>query len=404
MSSSDIISILLLVVSIILYLMLVASYCRLSLLSPHKTARIFGITSGKSKRHADLNLPFLNQDAFLPLLLLPLTLALAIACQITSFDEPHALLYYALSVLLIAILTLLVATRALLKATPQNYQGALSLRLRRWLLASYTSLIHLMPRRVRDFRLVDRHAPLQPSEPAPAATQEEMVKDILQFAGETVRDIMTPRLDIVDLDIRTPFNEVLRIIADNKYSRIPVYSVSRDNIVGILYIKDLLPYLHKPTNFRWSTLVRPHLCVPETKKIDNLLHEFQAQKIHMAIAIDEYGGVAGIVTLEDIIEEIVGEINDEYDDDRRPYVVLDDHSYIFDAKVSIPTFCKILLLDESLFDDYDADTLAGLLLSIVGDMPHKHQHINLHQLHFEILEVDERHISKVRLNIDQQPS
>jgi len=236
----------------------------------------------------------------------------------------------------------------------------------------------------------------------PKYKKENLLKGILQFRNETVKDIMTSRLDIVDIDIRTSFQEVLRLVSEDSYSRVPVYSGTKDNIVGVLYIKDLLPYLGKSDKFRWSFLIRPQLSVPETKKIDNLLREFQSKKVHIAVVIDEYGGVSGIVTLEDIIEEIVGEINDEYDDDRRPYVALSDNTFVFDAKTSLQDFCKLFDIDSTFFDDAegDADTIAGLLLDLFGDFPNKHQTIRFKQFEFEVLEVDERHISKVKVTVE----
>lgn len=261
------------------------------------------------------------------------------------------------------------------------------------------SLSRLMPPTIRNFKAETRVAGI--SKHNNADRKELMLKGILQFGKETVRDIMTSRVDVVDLDIKTPFSQVVRIIADDNYSRIPVFSGSRDNVVGILYIKDLLPYLDKPDSFRWSFLIRPNLCVPETKKIDNLLREFQERKIHIAVVVDEYGGVSGVVTLEDIIEEIVGEINDEYDDENNPYISLGNNSYIFDAKTSLQDFCKLFDLDTAFFDDVDgdSDTLAGLLLDLIGDFPQKHQKVSYRQFNFEILDVDERHISKVKVSL-----
>ena len=154
--------------------------------------------------------------------------------------------------------------------------------------------------------------------------ENNILEGIIRFGGETAKEIMTSRLDVVDLDLKTPFKDVLQCVVDNAYSRIPIYSGSKDNIKGILYIKDLLPHLNKGDNFRWQSLIRPAYFVPETKMIDDLLRDFQANKIHIAIVVDEFGGTSGIVTMEDIIEEIVGEINDEYDEEERTYVKLND--------------------------------------------------------------------------------
>lgn len=171
--------------------------------------------------------------------------------------------------------------------------------------------------------------------------ESNILEGIIRFGEETAKEVMTSRLDMVDLEINTPYSEVLKCIVENAYSRIPVYAESRDNIKGILYIKDLLPHLGKGDNFRWQTLVRPAYFVPETKMIDDLLRDFQANKIHIAIVVDEFGGTSGIVTMEDIIEEIVGEINDEYDDEERTYVKLNDRTYIFEAKPYCPIFIKL---------------------------------------------------------------
>lgn len=171
--------------------------------------------------------------------------------------------------------------------------------------------------------------------------ESNILEGIIRFGEETAKEVMTSRLDMVDLEINTPYSEVLKCIVENAYSRIPVYAESRDNIKGILYIKDLLPHLGKGDNFRWQTLVRPAYFVPETKMIDDLLRDFQANKIHIAIVVDEFGGTSGIVTMEDIIEEIVGEINDEYDDEERTYVKLNDRTYIFEAKPCCPIFIRL---------------------------------------------------------------
>ena len=204
--------------------------------------------------------------------------------------------------------------------------------------------------------------------------ESNILEGIIRFGEETAKEVMTSRLDMVDLEINTPYSEVLKCIVENAYSRIPVYAESRDNIKGILYIKDLLPHLGKGDNFRWQTLVRPAYFVPETKMIDDLLRDFQANKIHIAIVVDEFGGTSGIVTMEDIIEEIVGEINDEYDDEERTYVKLNDRTYIFEAKTLLSDFYKIMKADPALFEkvEGDADTLAGLLLEIKGEFPVLH--------------------------------
>ncbi len=231
------------------------------------------------------------------------------------------------------------------------------------------------------------------------ADEQQMLKGIIRFGGEMAREVMTPRVDMVDLDVKTPFPEVIQCIVENNYSRIPVYAGNEDHITGILYIKDLLPHLNKPANFRWQTLVRPATFVPETKMIDDLLRDFQAQKVHIAIVVDEFGGTSGLVTLEDIIEEIVGEINDEYDEEERTYTRLNQNTYIFEAKTLLSDFRKIMQLDDNALDDVagDADTLAGLLLEIKGEFPQEHERIRHGRFTFEIMEMDERRIVKIKV-------
>ena len=210
---------------------------------------------------------------------------------------------------------------------------------------------------------------------------------------------MTSRVDIVALDINTPFPEVLKCIVENNYSRIPVYQGTQDNIKGVLYIKDLLPHLGKPTSFRWQSLIRPPYFVPETKMIDDLLRDFQSNRVHMAIVVDEFGGTSGLVTMEDIIEEIVGEISDEYDDEEKPYQRLNQNTYIFEAKTLLADFMKILDLDDDYFEEVEgeADTLAGLLLELKGEFPQLHEKITYKSFSFEIMEMDERRIVKVKV-------
>ena len=226
------------------------------------------------------------------------------------------------------------------------------------------------------------------------AEEQNMLEGIIRFGGEMAKEIMTPRMDIVDLDMKAPYPDVLRCIVESNYSRIPVYADSRDNIKGVLYIKDLLPHLNKPANFRWQSLIRPPYFVPETKMIDDLLGDFQKNKVHIAIVVDEFGGTSGIVTMEDIIEEIVGEINDEYDEDERQYVRLNANTYVFEAKVLLTDFFRIMKLDDDFFEEVEgeADTLAGLLLEIKGEFPELHEIIKYKNYCFEVLGMDDRRI------------
>lgn len=234
--------------------------------------------------------------------------------------------------------------------------------------------------------------------------ETNILQGIIRFGGETAKEVMTSRLDMVDLNIKVPFKEVMQCVIDNAYSRIPIYGNSRDEIKGILYIKDLLPHLNKNDNFRWQSLIRPAYFVPETKMIDDLLRDFQANKIHIAIVVDEFGGTSGLVTMEDIIEEIVGEIQDEYDEEERPYVKLDDGSYIFEAKTSLGDFCKIIKIDNDVFEQIagDADSLAGLLLELKGEFPALHEVLKYRDYNFEVLKMDDRRILKVKFTINEE--
>ena len=238
------------------------------------------------------------------------------------------------------------------------------------------------------------------------AEEAGMLKGIIRFGGEMAKEIMTSRVDIVDLDIKASFNDVLACIVANNYSRIPVYQDTQDNIKGVLYIKDLLPHLGKPQGFRWQTLIRPAYFVPETKMVDDLLRDFQSNKVHIAIVVDEFGGTSGIVTMEDILEEIVGEINDEYDDEEKPYQRLNQNTYIFEAKTLMSDFTKILGLDDDYFEtiEGEAETLAGLLLEIKGDFPAQGERIEYKRFTFDVMEVDQRRIVKVKVILHDKPS
>ncbi len=253
----------------------------------------------------------------------------------------------------------------------------------------------------RQLSIDDLEQALELTDKSDIKDEQSMLQGIIRFGDETAKEVMTSRQDIIDLDIRCSYDNVLKCIVDNNYSRIPVYQDNKDNIRGVLYIKDLLPHLSKLANFRWQSLIRPPYFVPETKKIDDLLREFQENKVHIAIVVDEFGGTSGIVTLEDILEEIVGEINDEYDEEEHNYTKLDANSYIFEGKTLLNDFTKILNLPDDEFDDVegDADSLAGLLLEIKGDFPAVHEILKYKRYTFEVLEIDERRISKVKVII-----
>jgi putative hemolysin len=232
----------------------------------------------------------------------------------------------------------------------------------------------------------------------------DILEGIIKFGNIQVVDIMTSRVDMVVVDIKTNYKKLLEIIIESGYSRIPVYSGTRDNIKGLLYSKDLLPHLDKPANFRWQSLVRQAYYVPETKKIDDLLNEFQENKVHLALVVDEYGGTSGLVTLEDILEEIVGDISDEYDNEELLFTKIDNHTFIFEAKILLNDFFKIAEIKE---DDFvkvteEVETLAGLILELKGDIPAKNERIDYGRYVFEIIAADNRRIKKVKLYIKDE--
>lgn len=231
--------------------------------------------------------------------------------------------------------------------------------------------------------------------------EKDILEGIVKFGNKDVSEIMKPRVDVVSIDIKTGFKEVIDIINNSGYSRIPVYIDSFDNVSGILYIKDILPHSHKANSFKWQTLIRPPFYVPDTKKISSLLEEFQKTKIHLAIVVDEYGGTSGIVTLEDILEEIVGDITDEFDEEENFFSKVSENEYVFDAKVLLGDFYRVINCNDTIFDDVkgDADTLAGLILEIKGEIPTLHEEIKCKQFMFTIEEVDNRRIKQIKVVI-----
>jgi putative hemolysin len=235
---------------------------------------------------------------------------------------------------------------------------------------------------------------------------EKLLKGIVNFGNINVSAIMCPRIDVTALDIKSGFDTVVPVIVESGFSRIPVYLGSFDSVKGILYAKDVLPYAGNPPNFKWQSLLRPPYFVPETKKINDLLKEFQTKKIHLAIVIDEYGGTSGIVTLEDILEEIVGEITDESDEEDVLFRKLDDKVYIFEGKIMLNDFCKILDIDENFFENVrgESETLAGLILELTGEIPQKGKSVDFMHFNFSIESADRRRIKEIRVEIKQDKS
>lgn len=231
--------------------------------------------------------------------------------------------------------------------------------------------------------------------------EKDILEGIVKFGNIDVSEIMTSRVDVIDVEIKSNYNKVLQVIIDSGYSRLPVFDETPDNVKGILYVKDLLAHLDEDADFKWQELIRKAYYVPETKMINDLLEEFQAQKIHMAIVVDEYGGTMGIVTLEDILEEIVGDISDELDDDEEFYTLMHDGSIVFEAKVLLNDFHKITGTDEELFAKVrgEAETLAGLILELKGQIPQKNDVIKFGKCVFTIVAADNRRIKKVQFEI-----
>ncbi|MCF0206375.1 MAG: gliding motility-associated protein GldE [Bacteroidales bacterium] len=230
----------------------------------------------------------------------------------------------------------------------------------------------------------------------------EMLEDIVNSSSLDVREIMTSRVDVFAIEYDAKFSKVIGDIVESGFSRIPIYEDNLDNIVGILYIKDVLAHIDNP-DFDWHTLIRPHFIVPETKMINTLLADFQSKKMHIAIVIDEYGGVSGIVTLEDILEEFVGEINDEFDTDEDTYKKHDDNTYEFDAKTSIVDFCKIVDVDYEIFQDTkgESETLAGMLLEVNQEIPPKGKATVVKGFEFVVTASNERRIKKIKVKLPE---
>lgn len=236
--------------------------------------------------------------------------------------------------------------------------------------------------------------------------EKKILQGIARFGDTEVKEIMKSRMDVTAVDISTGYKELLKMIIEAGYSRIPAYEDSFDNIKGILYIKDLLPHLHEEDVFNWRLLLRDALFIPENKRINDLLQEFQEKKIHMAIVVDEYGGTSGIVTLEDILEEIVGEISDEHDEPigEFEYTKLDDWNYIFEGKTSLNDLIKILNLEDDIFDKVrgDADSLAGLILELIQKMPERNEKTSYKNFTFTVKAVDKRRIKRVLVTLSEK--
>lgn len=230
---------------------------------------------------------------------------------------------------------------------------------------------------------------------------QKILQGIVKFGNTDVKQIMKPRVDVTAYEYGTGYKKLLEDITNFGFSRMPIYKETLDNIAGVLYTKDLLQYLDNADDFKWQEIIRPPFYVPENKKIDDLLREFQHKKIHLAVVVDEYGGTSGIVTLEDVIEEIVGEINDEFDDDDLTYSKLDDSNFVFEGKAHLNDVYRIIEIDGEEFEDVkgEADTLAGLIIEIEGRIPTKNEKIKFKNLTFTIESADNRKVKRVKITV-----
>ena len=230
---------------------------------------------------------------------------------------------------------------------------------------------------------------------------QKLLESIVKFGSIEVRQIMKPRMDMIALDTEMSYPEILKIILDNGFSRVPVFEENLDQVKGLLYIKDLLRHLNAEPDFKWTNLLRAPYFVPENKKIDDLLKEFQERKMHMALVVDEYGGTSGLVTMEDVLEEIVGDISDEFDDEAIIYSKLDDQNYVFEGKTPLNDFYRVLDIDGKEFDEErgDSDTLAGFLLEISGKFPDKNEEIDFLHYRFKVEGIDHRRIKQIKVTL-----
>jgi putative hemolysin len=231
--------------------------------------------------------------------------------------------------------------------------------------------------------------------------EQKILEGIVSFGNTDTKQVMSPRIDIFAIKIEESFMEIYPKIVEKGYSRIPVYKDNIDHIEGVLYIKDLIPHINKK-EFDWKTLLREPFFVPENKKLDNLLKDFQSMKSHLAIVVDEYGGTSGLVSLEDVIEEIVGDISDEFDDDEINFTQIDDKNYLFEGKINLKDFYRIIDVDEDLFENNkgEAETLAGFILEIVGNFPRRRQKIQFENCLFTIETVDKKRIKQIKVTLD----
>lgn len=293
---------------------------------------------------------------------------------------------------------------ALFMAKPLNFLIAIFKPISYLLISSTNFIDKKIKRKTHDISVEELSHAIDLTNDINSNEQEhQILKGIVKFGETSVKEIMTARVKVVSIEKDTPFDEVIRIILESGHSRIPVYEETFDKVLGVLYIKDIIPHINNEKDFNWNTLIRTPFFVPENKKLDDLLKEFQERKIHLAIIVDEYGGTSGIITLEDIIEEIVGEISDEFDTDDIVYSKLDDNTYIFDGNTTINDLAKIISLDEEILVEMrrEAETIAGLIIEVSGKIPQKNEKINFQNLSFVVEASDKRRIKRVKLIINR---
>jgi gliding motility-associated protein GldE len=293
---------------------------------------------------------------------------------------------------------------ALFMAKPLNFLIAIFKPISYLLISSTNFIDKKIKRKTHDISVEELSHAIDLTNDINSNEQEhQILKGIVKFGETSVKEIMTARVKVVSIEKDTPFDEVIKVILESGHSRIPVYEETFDKVLGVLYIKDIIPYINNEKDFNWNTLIRTPFFVPENKKLDDLLKEFQERKIHLAIIVDEYGGTSGIITLEDIIEEIVGEISDEFDTDDIVYSKLDDNTYIFDGNTTINDLAKIISLDEEILVEMrrEAETIAGLIIEVSGKIPQKNEKINFQNLSFVVEASDKRRIKRVKLIINR---
>ncbi len=273
-----------------------------------------------------------------------------------------------------------------------------------WMLVKSSGVVNRVVVKKRENLTADELSQALELTDVQAGDDKEMLEGILRFGDTTAGEIMTPRVDMTDIDIELSFDEVMKIVVETGYARIPVIEDSEDNIKGILYARDLLPYIDpdkRPEGFDWRSLLREAYFVPESRMIDDLLEDFRSRRIHMAVVIDEYGGTQGVVTLEDVLEEIVGDINDEYDDEDKTWRRLPDETYIFEGRTLLTDFFRVTGLDEADYEAVtrDCETLAGMILAIKGDFPKEKESIAYGRCRFLVLEIDHHRITSLRVKV-----